>query len=1393
MAEKLENRYIINYDVKQRIITNIKFKQGDIDSSVLEVHLLDNSVAVDITGEVIEFRFLKPDGTIVYQDITTGVTLTTPASGIVECALKSNTLAAAGVVKCEVHRAISGKQLTTPSFYFTVESSVGSIGVLSTNYIGDIETTLTGITTAENTRIANETARGISETTRQNSNVAFQLLEAYDNTHNYIPLNKVTYQGSTYQNIIACSGVLPTDITKWILIALAGSGTNVTNSTTNGNININGTDTEVYNDALKANIIDVNAQIAAVASGSPKGVYVDVSTLTAAFPTGNSNIYLIPGSGGTAEVDTLAFTAIPTTASNIIITLNGVAKTIAVDPAVQTTPTLLATLVRGNTFTGWTTGGTGTTVTFTKNIVGTNTPLVFNAGTTGVTATFTLTTAGTPSTTGNWYYWNGSAWVSGGVYQGAIIANQSIDDAQLKQTYAKVRVGKNLFNLATVIAGYYPSYSTGNLTPQSAYNCSDWIRVVPSTVYVKSDTAQIAFYDINKTFISGLAAPVSFTTPSNCYYMRIAIGDSALSVCQLELGSTKTWVALYIAAQDVNNIGLKSIQAKHLEDIYAKTLVGKNLFNVATLTLGSYPSNTTGCMNPQSGYNGSDWIPCSSSTVYAKTDNQPVAFYDVNKVFISGLTGSAATTFTTPPHCVYMRITVMDAIKATYQLELGSVATSYMAYSLGIDPNSIGLKTIEAKHLKDTYALQDNYVIKTVGKNLCDKTKLTAGYYPVSSTGVLAALATYNASDWMPVLPNTAYKQTVTQQIAFYDINKTFISGIGIVTDGAFTTPSNCCYVRTTILDQYISTYQLELGTVSTACEDYSMAIDTTQFRNKSIQAKHLQDTYALQDNYATKVIGKNMFNLAKATLDYYVSYIDGALQASSAGYNASDWIPCSGSTVYAKTDNQQIAFYDVNKVFISGIATVTGFTFTTPALCCYMRVTINSTLMGSYQVEAGTVKTAFEPYALFVPASAIDPALTNGLLNFESDMSIELPKYIYLVIGEEFNVYWRNVIKQSGRMKSGSYYVRAEKNTAGVYSAIGNDYGYKWCYTPTVAEQYDLEIRLYNNYNDTCVTTKVVTIVVVAKNQLTAKKATTVTLGDSFTDGYDITKYMYDFVTAASNVTMTMLGLNDGDEVGVKDDAWSGYSYNWFATSATGYLRSDRPLADANWDAGWGLNEINGWTTGQTYADLTPTQITHGFTRNEFWNQGTSKFDFGYYMAQRYPAYVPFGQTGSHVDSVVSFLGLNDAIWNTPTALKAVLAVDKTYIDGIINSIHAWDPAIIIMLHLVPPQMDGDSFMDSYGATFLHSDRAKYCQEIWNDFMLINYSSDAMRAANVYVAATNANFDTRVSTLSKTITPQKYNLSYTEQVSSDVHPSTVGAKYIADTTRNFIIAKVIK
>lgn len=168
MPDIFENRYPVIIDFKSRTTCSAKFKQGDTNTSVLEIFLKNNSLEKDITGQIIVFKFLKADGNVVIQTIDEGVSIIDPVKGNFQCVLMTQTLACPGNVDCEVTFKDNLKVLSTLTFKFLVEKSVGD-GVLSSNYIGAIDNLVLNITAAEVVRVTAENIRLSSEVTRVNS------------------------------------------------------------------------------------------------------------------------------------------------------------------------------------------------------------------------------------------------------------------------------------------------------------------------------------------------------------------------------------------------------------------------------------------------------------------------------------------------------------------------------------------------------------------------------------------------------------------------------------------------------------------------------------------------------------------------------------------------------------------------------------------------------------------------------------------------------------------------------------------------------------------------------------------------------------------------------------------------------------------------------------------------------------------------------------------------------------------------------------------------------------------------------------------------------------------------------------------------------------------------
>lgn len=164
------------------------------------------------------------------------------------------------------------------------------------------------------------------------------------------------------------------------------------------------------------------------------------------------------------------------------------------------------------------------------------------------------------------YKWSGTEWLSTGyLFGSAGIANKSVTREMLSFPALNGIAGKNLFDKDAITAGYYISYSSGNAIANASYVISDWIPVNPSTQYIRKNNLQLAFYGINKNYISGIPdGTAGFTTPSNAYYVRYTLLPWFVAGEQLELGSISTTYEAYGAWLDIATIKENSIPMSKL-------------------------------------------------------------------------------------------------------------------------------------------------------------------------------------------------------------------------------------------------------------------------------------------------------------------------------------------------------------------------------------------------------------------------------------------------------------------------------------------------------------------------------------------------------------------------------------------------------------------------------------------------------------------------------------------------------------------------------------------------------------------------------------------------------------------------------------------------------------
>ena len=270
---------------------------------------------------------------------------------------------------------------------------------------------------------------------------------------------------------------------------------------------------------------------------------------------------------------------------------------------------------------------------------------------------------------GHWYYWDGTKYADGGVYQAKEIADGSVS---VEKTDF-VKRGKNLYDKSKAIDGYYISYTNGNQSTNSAFFASDFIEIDSSQGYVALNiynNFQMAFYDSTKKYISGAYFKSNpngvIAIPSNAKYVRFSERVEAKNQIQLEYGQTKTQYQEYqYAFSKQKPISQETSEVNNENSLLTKT----NLIDYTDNTINKYYENVN------SSYTGSGcWIinnvirlkPNTKYSIYPKNSfyeaftwltTCPKTVSGQSKVENFGYTSSTGC-FTTDDEHIFLYITL---------------------------------------------------------------------------------------------------------------------------------------------------------------------------------------------------------------------------------------------------------------------------------------------------------------------------------------------------------------------------------------------------------------------------------------------------------------------------------------------------------------------------------------------------------------------------------------------------------------------------------------------------------------------------------------------------------------------------------------------------------------
>ncbi|WP_440338368.1 hypothetical protein [Megamonas funiformis] len=263
---------------------------------------------------------------------------------------------------------------------------------------------------------------------------------------------------------------------------------------------------------------------------------------------------------------------------------------------------------------------------------------------------------------GNWNYWNGSTWVSGGVYQATQIEINSLSPNLMTFFNA---VG-NLLKTTSIIEGKNFD-DTGNIVENETTFITDYIKVKPSTIY-KVFSLNCVLYNSNKNKIKTITPPdgslvFTFTTTEDTTYIRTSGGIEAIENNSLFVfeGLKDSDKFKDIKGHSLNDEILVKIDNTNLNDKvvgYNKTdFINRygNLLKSSSYIRNKYLKDDGSIIDGSDDDFVTDYILVEPNTTY-KIFAYNVNLYNKNKEFLQAVEHSGTIfTFTTTEDTLYIR------------------------------------------------------------------------------------------------------------------------------------------------------------------------------------------------------------------------------------------------------------------------------------------------------------------------------------------------------------------------------------------------------------------------------------------------------------------------------------------------------------------------------------------------------------------------------------------------------------------------------------------------------------------------------------------------------------------------------------------------------------------
>lgn len=248
-------------------------------------------------------------------------------------------------------------------------------------------------------------------------------------------------------------------------------------------------------------------------------------------------------------------------------------------------------------------------------------------------------------TKGNWYYWNGTAWVSGGVYNSVAVETDKTLTVEGKAADGEVvgqEIGSlkesiadnNLLLLGKIIKNSYVD-EDGEIKSYNGWSRTDYIDVgefskIKIDINTTQDTGNFnAFFDASKKYIKKFALFGNYENiiniPDNCKYIVLSNATDKITNYKL------------IVKERLDKKNIAELQKK-VTNISANTESLKDLLTIEN----KYIYKITGTLTDSDNYDCSDLIKVSQKDVlrynlYNDPDYPVIGLYDINKNYVSDL------------------------------------------------------------------------------------------------------------------------------------------------------------------------------------------------------------------------------------------------------------------------------------------------------------------------------------------------------------------------------------------------------------------------------------------------------------------------------------------------------------------------------------------------------------------------------------------------------------------------------------------------------------------------------------------------------------------------------------------------------------------------------------